>query len=373
MPKVIDLFAGVGGLSLGATRAGFELLAAVEKDPVALESHQKNFPKCRHYSDDVSNLKGGDLLSRLELKKNELDGLIGGPPCQGFSVMGRQNVEDERNDLFADFFRLVKEIKPKFFVAENVLGILHTRYDQIRQKALQIVPNDYVLLSPIKIKASDYGVPTTRTRVFFIGFNRKYVKNLTEGSFLPSSNISPVLVKEALKGLPTEISPDWQDEEDGWQKYMSLPIKNFFTERLSGHIPQGVGDLASIHRYSIKQEVSGCLGTRHSEEMITRFALVEQGGIDKRLRSPRLKPDGFCPTIRAGTGSDKGSYQAIRPIHYDFNRVITPREAARLQGFPDWFIFHRTKWHSFRQIGNSVSPLLAEQLLTVIFDNLSTD
>jgi DNA (cytosine-5)-methyltransferase 1 len=93
--------------------------------------------------------------------------------------------------------------------------------------------------------------------------------------------------------------------------------------------------------------------------------------IGKTYKAKKLSPTGFCPTLRAGTGSDKGSYQAVRPIHYATNRVITPREAARLQGFPDWFVFHRTKWHSFRQIGNSVSPLLAEQLLKVIFDKLS--
>ena len=115
------------------------------------------------------------------------------------------------------------------------------------------------------------------------------------------------------------------------------------------------------------------MGTRHSQEIIDRYSLVEPGGKDTKLRAPRLRPDGLCPTIRAGTGSDKGSYQAIRPIHYDFPRVITPREAARLQGFPDWFVFHRTKWHSFRQIGNSVSPLLAEKLLKIIFDKISTD
>jgi len=373
MPKVIDLFAGAGGLSLGATRAGFDLLAAIEKDPLALETHTKNFPQSEHFPDDISKLKGKNLLSTLKLKENELDGLIGGPPCQGFSVMGRRDIKDERNTLFSDFFRLVNEIKPKFFVAENVLGILHSRYDNIRKNALDNIPKDYVVLEPIKVKASDYGVPTTRTRVFFIGYNPKYLSDLSEQSFLPSSEENEdVFVKDALEGLPVNISPEWQEEEDGWQPYTSFSRENHFTERVIGHIPVGIGDINSLTRYAEKQEVSGCLGTRHSEEIIKRFSSVEQGGVDKKLRSPRLKPDGFCPTIRAGTGSDKGSYQAIRPIHYDLPRVITPREAARLQGFPDWFVFHRTKWHSFRQIGNSVSPLLAEKLLKIIFDKIST-
>ena len=183
MLKVIDLFAGGGGLSLGAARAGFDLLAAIEKDALALETHTKNFPKSKHFSDDISKLVGKTLLSTLKLKENELDGLIGGPPCQGFSVMGRRDIKDERNTLFSDFFRLVNEIRPKFFVAENVLGILHDRYDNIRKNALAKVPKDYVVLDPIKVKASDYGVPTTRTRVFFIGYNPKYLSDLSEQSF----------------------------------------------------------------------------------------------------------------------------------------------------------------------------------------------
>lgn len=373
MPKVIDLFAGAGGLSLGATRAGFDLLAALEKDPQAFETHKKNFPKAKHFSDDISQLEGKNLLSTLRLKKDELDGLIGGPPCQGFSIIGRKDICDERNTLFSDFFRLVSEIKPKFFMAENVLGILHSRYDNIRESALENVPENYVVLPPIKVKASDYGVPTTRTRVFFIGYNPKYLSDVSADSFLPSKEIEDVFVRDALDGLPVEISPDWQEEEDGWRPYKAFANPTYFNERVSGLIPEDVGDSLSLERYTKKQEVSGCLGTRHSDEMIKRFSLVEQGGVDKRLRSPRLKPDGFCPTIRAGTDRDKGSYQAIRPIHYDLPRVITPREAARLQGFPDWFVFHRTKWHSFRQIGNSVSPLLAEKLLKVIFDKISTE
>jgi DNA (cytosine-5)-methyltransferase 1 len=281
MPNIIDLFAGVGGLSLGATRAGFDLLAAVEKDPFAIDSHKKNFSKCRHFSDDISKLKGKDLLSTLKIKKNELDGLIGGPPCQGFSAMGAKNVEDGRNGLFADFFRLVKEIKPKFFVAENVLGILHSRYDKTRKEALKIIPKDYVVLAPFKVRASDYGVPTTRTRVFFIGYNPKYVDDLTEESFLPSPKNKPVNVKEALQGLPLDISPDWQQEEDGWQPYEILTSKNFFTERVSGHIPKNVGDSISLERYLKGKEVSGCLGTRHSKEIANRYAVLEQNGTDK--------------------------------------------------------------------------------------------
>jgi DNA (cytosine-5)-methyltransferase 1 len=105
--------------------------------------------------------------------------------------------------------------------------------------------------------------------------------------------------------------------------------------------------------------------------VIARFSELEHGQQDIISKAYKLKPDGFCPTLRAGTGPDRGSYQAVRPIHYEASRVITPREAARLQGFPDWFEFHKTIWHSFRQIGNSVSPIVAEKILSVIHQRLT--
>ena len=371
MPTVIDLFADVGGLSLGATRAGFNLSAAVEKDEIALASHRLNFPKAIHSNDDISKLNGSDLLKIAKLKKGELDGLIGGPPCQGFSVIGRKELSDTRNSLFNHFFRLVKETKPKFYLAENVLGIQNEKFSTIINDALNLVKDDYVILPTIKLKASNYGAPTIRTRLFFIGYLREFMEELTQDDFLPSSECPITYVKDALLGLPKEISPDWQLEEDGWQSFDEISEKNFFSERISGHIPKNVGDKDSLERYKNNKEVSGCLGTRHSHEVIERFASLLPGKKDPIMRSVKLKSDGFCPTLRAGTGSDKGRYQAVRPVHPDFPRVITPREGARLQGFPDWFVFHPTKWHSFRQIGNSVSPLVAEVVLKKLYEKLS--
>lgn len=371
MPTVIDLFAGVGGLSLGATRAGFTLSAAVEKDEIALAFHRLNFPKAVHSDADISKLKGSDLLKTAELKKGNLDGLIGGPPCQGFSIIGRKEFSDSRNSLFNHFFRLVKETKPKFYLAENVLGIQNEKFSSIIDDALDLVREDYVILPTIKLKASDYGAPTIRTRLFFIGYQREFFDELTQEDFLPLAECPTTCVKDALAGLPREISPDWQLEEDGWQSFDEISNKNFFSERLSGHVPKDVGDKDSIERYKNKKEVSGCLGTRHSDDVIARFSALLPGKKDPIMRSVKLKADGFCPTLRAGTGSDKGRYQAVRPVHPDFPRVITPREGARLQGFPDWFVFHPTKWHSFRQIGNSVSPIVSEIVLKKIYEKLS--
>jgi DNA (cytosine-5)-methyltransferase 1 len=365
-PTVIDLFAGVGGLSLGAAKAGFRVAAAVELDPHALATHGINFPGTKHAGLDVAKLDGATLLELAGLREGELDGLVGGPPCQGFSSIGRRNVNDVRNDLFGHFFRLVKECKPRFFIAENVPGIMDEQYNDIRAEALNRVEGDYEILDPILIKADEYGAPTIRKRYFFIGYDRRRMpRGLSVEDFAPPAGTQPIVVSRALSGLPTAIDPAWQAEHEGWQK-LRPGRRTDYVARLTDLIPAGVGDAKAITRLQRSGEVSGCLGTRHLPDVIDRFAALGPGQKDAISKAVRLDPNGFCPTLRAGTGKEKGSFQAIRPIHHLLPRVITPREAARLQGFPDWFTFHPTKWHSFRQIGNSVSPIVAESVLRVL-------
>lgn len=368
-PVVIDLFAGAGGLSLGASYAGFRVAAAVELDRQANETHVANFPNTKHAPFDVSGLSGASLIELAKLRPGQLDGLIGGPPCQGFSTMGRREVTDSRNDLFGHFFRLVAECRPRFFVAENVPGIMDERYDAIRSNAFAQVRDTYEVFEPILVKADLYGAPTTRTRYFFVGVDRRRFPNApTPEDFLPSPDMETVVVSRALGSLLVEIDPDWQSEEDGWQK-LTAGRRNGYVRSLNDTVPQGVGNQIAIERLH-SGEVSGCLGTRHLPEVIARFDALLPGQSDRISKATRLDPNGFCPTLRAGTGKEKGSYQAIRPVHHLAPRVITPREAARLQGFPDWFTFHRTKWHSFRQIGNSVSPIVAQRILSVFAEAL---
>ena len=367
-PTVIDLFSGVGGLSLGAARAGFRVAASAELDPIASKSHKDNFPKTCHIERDVAQLTGVDLLDAAGLKKGGLSGLIGGPPCQGFSLIGRRQKTDPRNDLFGHFFRLVSETRPAFYVAENVPGILSESTQETVNRALAALPDSYIRLQPIRVEAHRYGAPTTRTRVFFIGYDPNQINCSTEEDFAPAKRIQEVTVGDALIGLPG-VKSHWQTEVQSWRRIGELP-SSAFTRRVLNMVPPGVGNIDALDRLRQRGEVSGFLGTQHSEETIARFSKLKPGEVDSVYRSPRLRLDGFCPTLRAGTGSDRGSYQAVRPIHPSAPRVISPREAARLQGFPDWFVFNRTKWHSFRQIGNSVSPIVAERLLFSIFQKL---
>ncbi len=370
-PKVIDLFAGAGGLSLGAARAGFDVSCAVEIDKHAILTHSTNFPHSLHLALDIATLNGDNLLQHANLSRGEVTGIIGGPPCQGFSTIGRRCPKDIRNDLFTCFFRLVNEIQPSFFLAENVPGILETQFDPIRQTAFSYIEKDYELLPPFTISANEYGAATSRTRIFFFGYNpKRFKKNLTIEDFYSLKLIpeNQVLVRRALSGLPLNLATPTRGKLN-FSKLAKIPTSSSsaFENLMFGQIPKKVGFPQAVEKLLEKGEISGCISTNHTPEVVKRFAALRPGETDPISRCQKLNPDGFCPTLRAGTGPDKGSFQAVRPIHFSEPRVITPREAARLQGFPDWFVFHETKWHSFRQIGNSVSPIVAETILQKIY------
>lgn len=367
--NVVDLFSGVGGLSLGAARAGFQVRGAVDIDPEAISAHKRNFPNTIHLSKSISELNARSLRDAFNLNNGDLTGIIGGPPCQGFSSIGRNNKNDARNKLFPEFFRIIAEALPKFYLAENVPGILHEKNSKTLAKAFSYVEGKYVVLPPMVLTASDYSVPTARTRIFFFGYLKDEMEPLIYDDFKPPADVELVRVKDSLLGLPIKIKPTWQTEEQSW-RIVHIHGKGYYASRLHGHIPPGVGDPIALKRLRNESRASGFLGTVHSKKVAERYAMIECGKCDPISRSYRLDPDGFCPTLRAGTGRDHGSFQAVRPLHPSEARVITPREAARLQGFPDWFQFSPTKWHSFRQIGSSVSPIIAEQILAIIYSTI---
>jgi len=364
-PKVIDLFAGVGGLSLGAARAGFEVRLAVDWDKHAVAAHRQNFPLSAHLQTDIFSLEPATLLAAAGIESTDIFGIVGGPPCQGFSSIGRRASGDARNNLFIRLFELISQCEPAFFVVENVLGILDDTHRKIRNEGRDLVRAKYTLLPVIKLKASDFGAATSRQRVFFIGYRSNLVEPFGSKDIRRKKVDCETTVARALDGLPALIRSDWQTDQQGLRP-VSKKLRGNFGSRISGAIPIGVGDVFAIQLYRELNVVSGCMGTRHLVGVRRRFDRLGAGEKDATSKAVRLDPQGFCPTLRAGTGPDRGSYQAVRPVHPTSPRVITPREAARLQGFPDWFQFAPSKWHSFRQIGNSVSPFVAEAVLSVI-------
>lgn len=364
-PVVCELFAGVGGLSLGAVRAGFHLQSAFDRDERALAAHHRNFPNTRAQNNDVCQLTGRQLLKLSGLKPGQLTGLIGGPPCQGFSVIGQRNSYDRRNSLFSHFFRLVTETKPDFFLAENVMGILESRNYRRIQSALSIVRDSYVVSGPYPLTASDFGAPTSRRRVFFIGIKKTLRKHeIAETTLTSLQTRHSTVVREALRGLPGHVDEDWKSNPWGLARCHEV-AETAFMKKVLDDRPAGVGHRETLQLLD-RGIVTGHQGTVHSDELQKRYDALAPGETDPISKSTRLVAGGFCPTLRAGTDAERGSFQAVRPIHHRHARVISPREAARLQGFPDWFAFDPTKWHSFRQIGNSVPPLLAEPILKAI-------
>jgi len=357
-PTAVDLFCGCGGMSLGAARAGFRLVGAIDFDERALASHKRNFPHSAHYGADLTGMSGSAVLEGLKILT--VDVLVGGPPCQGFSTMGKRDPADERNLLLTDFLRIVKEVGPSAFVLENVPALLHRRYRKLLDSALRPLKSAYDILDPHLLKATEVGVPTLRTRMFVVGFRKSVTTSVTD--FWKMAEMpNPPVVREALDGLPADVTSNWTASRGGVRK-VRISRQGAFFEAASARIPTDLGDPAAVELLS-RNLVTGCIGTLHSDELIRRYAGLQYGESDEKTKSVKLDPKGYCPTLRAGTGPDRGSFQAVRPIHYMRPRVITPREAARLQGFPDWYQFDQTKWHSFRQIGNSVSPLVAEFVL----------
>ncbi|NKI94672.1 DNA cytosine methyltransferase [Rhizobacter sp. SG703] len=350
-PIGIDLFAGAGGLSLGFEQAGFDMVAAVEIDPIHSAAHKFNFPRCATVCKSVIDVTGDELRKRAGIGRKDLDVVVGGAPCQGFSMMGKRALDDPRNQLVYHFVRIVLELNPKYFVFENVKGLTLGKHRRFLQEIIEAfaaggydVKVDYKVLN-----AADYGVPQDRRRLFLMGARA--------GLKLPDYPvpIGKTTVKDAIGDLPDAESLSALWERD-WTK------AKFGKSSSYAAVLRGKADDASDFSYRRKFDPSLLTSsalTEHTKLSRDRFAATAQGDVEPISRFKKLDPNGLCNTLRAGTASDRGAFTSPRPIHPVYPRVITVREAARLHSYPDWFRFHATKWHGFRQIGNSVPPMLA--------------
>lgn len=365
-PVLVDLFCGCGGFGLGAELAGFHTIAAIDIDPTLQSAYKNNFPQTKVLNKDLAILDANGWRDILGQQK--IDGVIGGPPCQGYSRIGIGDVSDPRRKLLEDFFRHVNILDPKFFVMENVEGLTDKHNLPQLKKALSIVNKKYTLIGPLIIDASDCGVPTKRRRVIIVGYDKSYFVSLSENHF--RFTLPKVSVAEAIKDLPSPIPQSVLKNDFGFSEYPQSPGLSKYAQQMRSPAPEGLGLPEAIIEHKLGK-VSGLFATNHSPVVAERYKKTAPGETDPVSRSKKLSWDGLCPTLRAGTGSDKGSFQSVRPLHPKESRVITVREAARLQGFPDWFTFHPTKWHSFRMIGNSVSPIVSRQILSVIYKQLS--
>lgn len=383
-PIAVDLFAGVGGFSLGIEQAGFDVVAALEIDPVHAAVYAYNFPHTTVLCADATKVSAqaienaairGWISHPVEIYRHrpvkpwqgEIDLVIGGPPSEGFAQTSKRELEDERNNLVFEFSRLVRELQPRYFVMENVINLLDPFYDDLRHKLLEhLAAGGYHITQPLQgINARYYGVPQDRTRLFILGTRIGYP--LLEYPEFSGDNpdVIQVTVGDAIADLPN--IDRWQ-ELLGTDEILLTPEElqeceqksSHYARTLRGLIPDPK-NLAYPRRWN-PQMLTGAMRTVHTAASVKRFAITPMGKVEPQSRLRRLDINHVSPSLRGGTGNERGRHTPPRPIHPKHPRVISVREAARLHSFPDWFRFHATKWHGFRQVSNASPPLLARAI-----------
>lgn len=366
--NVIDLFSGVGGFSSGFEKAGFEIILANEIDRDISLSYAKNHKNTKMLNKDIK-----DIIPEIQSLDKKVDVIIGGPPCQGFSMAGariRANkddifLNDPRNYLFRNYFKVVKELEPEFFVMENVPGMLSMQDGNIIKEIKRLFTEkkhfkngSYKLFIKV-FNAHDYGVPQERKRLIIFGskidipFERVFdnVKNeMKKSGLIYSANIF-----DAISDL------DWLESGEGEfiQDYKLKPKTKYQRERRKK-----------------SKKLYNHVATKHNNNALSRIKELKQGDRRENLKDcndiksvhsgayGRMRWDEPSKTIitRFDTPSS-GVY--VHPVK---NRTITPREAARLQSFDDDFIFYGNKSTVIKQIGNAVPPLFAYYLANVILE-----
>lgn len=348
-PTVIDLFCGAGGLSCGFERAGYRILLGIDSDAKALETFERNHCGAKSICGDITEIRYEEDMKPL-VGGNRIDVIVGGPPCQGMSLSGPRKFDDPRNRLYLSYIRLVAEIRPNAFVVENVPGLVSLFGGRIKDSILEKFHGlGYVVTSRI-LAADDYGVPQHRRRIVFVG-----VRNDIRRAFsFPAPLKEKVSCRMALSDLP--------------------PLETSIGDASMDYVtpPQNAFQKAMRERSSI---VLNHIAAKHSPHVQETIALVPDGGNYKDLPASmrnsrnfhvawtRFAADKPAPTIDTGHRHH---------FHYLYNRVPTVRECARLQSFPDEFLFLGNKTQQFRQVGNAVPPLMAQaiarQLLKVLED-----
>lgn len=365
-PIVVDLFSGAGGLSLGFEQAGFDVVAAVEVDPVHSAVHKFNFPDCTVFPKSIRNLSGEEIRKKTGIGRRKVDAVVGGPPCQGFSLIGQRALDDPRNSLVGDFVRIVSELDASYFIFENVKGLTVGRHKKFLEEIIDsFVSLGYRVRTPWRVlNAANYGVPQDRERLFLLGAKRGLpLPEYPEPITTPSGSVQRArdlpfgpTCKEAMGDIPdAEKFGDLIDCDSTFTDRWAVPSEYAREMRCAARAHWRSG----YRRKWDPEMLTSSARTAHSEISRRRFTETLPGSVEPISRFFRLSPNGVSNTLRAGTDSARGAFTSPRPIHYKYPRCITVREMARLHGFPDWFRFHGTKWHGARQVGNAVPPPLA--------------
>lgn len=337
MPKkytVLDLFCGCGGLSLGFEQAGFDVLAGIDVWKDALVTYQANHTNSKAIQADLMTLQPEEVSKTIGTKS--VDVIIGGPPCQGFSIAGKRIIDDERNKLYKSFVRMVEYFKPKAFVMENVPNILTMGEGVIKESILKDFENLGYNVTTKVLLASNYGVPQNRRRAVFVGL----LSGATYEYPAPTTP-TPVTAKEAISDLPEQSMVEGAPYEVEPQSKFQQEIRKGST---------------GVYNHEI---------TEHTEQTQRIIAMVPDGGnyknLPEELQNTRkvhiawTRLNSQRPSITIDTGH-------FHHFHYQYNRVPTVRESARFQSFPDTFIFIGNKTSKLKQVGNAVPPMMAKEI-----------
>lgn len=339
--NVIDLFCGAGGLSKGFLDAGYNILLGIDNDDWALKTFELNHCGAKALNADLSNKKTFETIKKLN-NHAKVDIIIAGPPCQGFSLTGPRNFNDSRNKLYLAVFEAVKCFQPKAFVIENVTGMATLYGGAIKNEILKRFKNLGYNVNVKILCAADYGVPQIRKRLIFVGLRKEFGYFDFPLPILDAKNY--VTCAEAIGDLPS-LEHDLGKEK---VEYTGKPLT----------------DYQRFMRKNCKY-LYNHVGTAHKEFVVNIIAQVPEGGNYKDLpkgvgenrnfHEAWTRYDGHKPSRTIDTGHRNH-------FHYKWNRVPTVRENARLQSFPDDFVFLGTKTQQNRQVGNAVPPLLGYHL-----------
>ena len=343
--NAIDLFAGCGGLSKGFIDAGFNIIVGVDNDQAALNTFEKNHNGAIALNADLSAQETFDEIKRIADGK-EIDVIIAGPPCQGFSLSGPRNFDDERNKLYLAVIEIVRQYRPKGFIIENVPGMATLYKGQIKDEILKRFRNMGYNIDCKILCAADYGVPQMRKRLIFMGIREDIGSPYFPEPMFTSDNYRTC--RDAISDLPSRV------DEIG--------------EEVSAYTSEPKTEYQKLMRKNMNI-LYNHVATKHTKLVKDTIALVPEGGNYKDL------PEGWGESRKFNEAWRR--YDSTKPsrtidtghrnhFHYKYNRVPTIRENARLQSFPDDFIFTGTKTQQNRQVGNAVPPLLGEALGNVL-------
>lgn len=365
--KIIDLFSGCGGFSVGFEKAGFSVSKAVEFDSKIASIYADNHPSANLFIDDI-----GKINNETNFSKGEVDIIVGGPPCQGFSMAGariRQNafIDDPRNYLFKQYLKVVQIVKPKVFIIENVKGILSMNNGDIFKEIINVFSDsnnfdgDKYYLHYKIVKGIEFGIPQKRERVIIIGRKNKdfdFEKYLEKAKSIIKlkypSFYDKVTVRDAIGNLPEPTDNGIIKNPKPLTDYQKFLLSE--SQKITNHTRF---ELTPVALNRIKQIKPGQNFTVLNEEIHS----VHSGSYG------RLEWNGVAPTITTRFDTPSGG----QFTHPDQDRMITPREAARIQSFPDDFVFVGTKSVICKTIGNAVPPKIAYTFAFMVKELIEDD